>query len=95
MFGGAGFYLGGEFFGLLYGERLYFRVSDETVGHYTKRKMKPFAPFAHKGRPGAKGYYEVPLEILESADELVQWARAAQQAPPLTKAKPNHVRGKR
>ena len=44
MFGGAGFYLDGEFFGILYEERLYFRVSPETIGEYTARKMKPFAP---------------------------------------------------
>ena len=61
MFGGAGFYLDGEFFGILYKERLYFRVSADTIADYTSRKMKPFAPFeGKKGR--SRGYYEVPLE---------------------------------
>ncbi len=45
--------------------------------------MKPFEPFeGKKGR--SRGYYEVPLEIVESADDLVRWAKAAQRTPPLT-----------
>ena len=80
MFGGAGFYLDGEFFGILYEERLYFRVSPETIGEYTARKMKPFAPFG--GTHGeSRGYYEVPLEILENPNDLITWARAAQRTP--------------
>jgi len=87
MFGGAGFYLEGKFFGILYKDHLYFRVSTDTIDHYKSRKMKPFAPF--EGRKGeSRGYYEVPIEILESADDLVKWARAAQRTPPLTRKKP-------
>jgi DNA transformation protein len=79
MFGGAGFYLDGSFFGILYKEHLYFLVSDETIGEYKKRKAKPFEPF--EGRKGkSKGYYEVPVEILESPEDLVKWARAAARA---------------
>jgi len=85
MFGGAGFYLDGEFFGLLYKERLYFRVSAETIDDYKRRKMKPFEPFKTRGQ--AQGYYEVPLEILESPEDLVKWAKAAQQTPPMTTRK--------
>ena len=78
MFGGFGLYLDGDFFGILYKQRLYFRVSADTIKDYTSRKMKPFAPF--EGRKGkSRRYYEVPLEIVESRDDLVQWARAARQ----------------
>ena len=48
MFGGAGFYCAGDFFGILFKDRLYFRVSDETVGEYQKRGMKPFEPFKNR-----------------------------------------------
>lgn len=76
MFGGAGFYLDGSFFGILYKEHLYFRVSAKTIGEYKKRKAKPFDPF--KGRKGKSlGYYEVPLEILESPRDLVTWTKKA------------------
>ncbi|HUQ87241.1 MAG TPA: TfoX/Sxy family protein, partial [Vicinamibacterales bacterium] len=79
MFGGAGLYLDGSFFGILYKQHLYFRVSEKTIGQYQKRKAKPFEPF--EGRKGkSKGYYEVPLEILESPVDLVKWARAAAHA---------------
>ena len=77
MFGGAGFYLDGQFFGILFKERLYFRVSDDTIGEYKKRKMKPFKPFEGKGKGSSRKYYEVPVEIIESADDLVKWAREA------------------
>ena len=76
MFGGAGFYLDGTFFGILYKEHLYFRVSEKTIREYKKHKAKPFDPF--KGRKGKSlGYYEVPVEILESPLDLVSWARQA------------------
>jgi DNA transformation protein len=75
MFGGAGFYCAGDFFGILFKDRLYFRVSDETVGEYQTRGMKPFEPF--KNRAGSKRYYEVPADVLENPDELVRWAKRA------------------
>ena len=76
MFGGAGFYLDGEFFAILFRQRLYFRVSDDTVGEYTKRKAKPFKPFKMRNT-SSRNYYEVPVDILESPDSLMKWARAA------------------
>lgn len=86
MFGGAGLYLDGDFFGILYKERLYFRVSADTIADYTSRKMQPFEPF--EGRQGqSRGYYEVPLEVVESPADLVTWARAAQRTPPRTARK--------
>jgi DNA transformation protein and related proteins len=79
MFGGAGIYRGGTFFGILYKEHLYFRVSPETITEYKRRKMKPFEPF--EGRRGtSKHYYAVPVEVLESPIDLVEWARAAERA---------------
>jgi DNA transformation protein len=78
MFGGTGLYLDDVFFGIIYSDRLYFRVSDETIDEYKKRKMKPFKPFA--GKSGSKRYYEVPLEILESPVDLVRWARKASKS---------------
>ena len=75
MFGGTGLYLDGVFFGIVYADRLYFRVSDATIDEYKMRKMKPFKPF--EGKSSSKRYYEVPLEILESPVDLVRWARKA------------------
>ncbi len=93
MFGGVGFYLHGEFFGLLYKDRLYFRVSPDTISKYKDRGMKPFTPFEGQKKTSL-GYYEVPVEILESPDALVAWARAAHAAPRKAPAKRN-ARGHR
>ena len=40
-----------------------------------------------KKKGESRGYYEVPLEILESADDLIEWAQAAQRTPPLSDKK--------
>ncbi len=86
MFGGAGFYLDGEFFGILYKERLYFRVSADTIERLHEPQDE--AVRAVRGQEGqSRGYYEVPLEILESPADLVTWAGAAQRTPPLTARK--------
>ena len=79
MFGGAGFYLDGEFFGILYKQHLYFRVSPNTIADYKKRKMKPFKPFEGK-RGSSKNYYQVPVDVIESPRDLIAWARKAAQA---------------
>jgi DNA transformation protein and related proteins len=79
MFGGAGFYLDGTFFGILYKQHLYFRVSAQTIDDYKKRKMKPFRPFEGK-KGSSKNYYQVPLEVLESPPDLAKWARRAVKA---------------
>lgn len=75
MFGGTGLYLEDAFFGIIYSDRLYFRVSADTIDEYKQRKMKPFKPF--EGKSGSRRYYEVPLDILESPADLVRWARKA------------------
>lgn len=93
MFGGAGFYLDGEFFGILYEERLYFRVSPETIGEYKARKAKPFAPFGG-ARGESRGYYEVPVEIIESPGDLIKWARAAHRSPPMSSTKKRVTRSR-
>ena len=80
MFGGAGFYRNGSFFGILHKEHLYFRVSAGTIGDYTSRKAKAFNPVKGRKRTKTPGYYEVPVEVLESPRDLVSWARKAVQA---------------
>ena len=79
MFGGAGFYADGVFFGILYEQHLYFRVSAATIDEYKRRKMKPFRPFEGK-KGSSKRYYQVPPEIIESPGDLVAWARQAARA---------------
>ena len=74
MFGGHGLYQDETFFGIVHRGRLYFKIDESTVGEYRKCKMKPFRPNA---RQTLKSYYQVPVEIIEDADELHEWAEAA------------------
>lgn len=74
MFGGIGLYSDGLFFGLIDDDTLYFKTSDANVEAYRSRNMPKFMPFPD--RTGAvMGYHQVPADIIEDADSLVDWAR--------------------
>jgi len=74
MFGGFGLYQDETFFGIIHRGRLYFKIDDTTVAEYRKRKMKPFRPSA---KQTLKSYYQVPVDIIEDAEQLAEWAEAA------------------
>lgn len=73
MFGGVGIYSRGTFFALIAEDILYFKVDDTTRPAYEERGSQAFNPFG-KGR---MNYYELPEDILEDAEELREWMRAA------------------
>jgi DNA transformation protein len=83
MFGGYGLYARDVFFACVDDGRLYFRVDDSTRPRYVERGMGPFAPMADMVM---KSYYEVPVDVIEDAGELVRWARDARAAAPKKKA---------
>lgn len=76
MFGGAGIYHDGAFFGLVADDTLYFKVDDRSRQDYTDAGMGPFKPFGTY----AMSYYEVPADVLEDPDELGLWAKKAFEA---------------
>lgn len=78
MFGGKGLYWKDQIFGLIDEGRLYFRVSPATAVAYEEKGSQPFEPWSGHVM---KGYYEVPANILEDADEAVAWAREAWLLP--------------
>lgn len=76
MFGGVGLYSGEVFFGIIANDTVFFKVDDSTRESYTSRSCEPFRPY--KDRPEVSmSYFQVPADVLEDADELVQWARTA------------------
>ena len=92
MFGGLGLYSGEWFFALIDDDVLFFKVDDANRDDYTSRGMKAFMPFP--GQPSL-GYFQVPEDVIEEAEELTRWARrsveVAQRAclkKPRKKAKP-------
>ena len=75
MFGGIGLYDSGVFFGIIANDTLYLKVDAKTRAAYEARGSSAFAPYPD--RPATMQYYEVPVGVLESAPELVRWARDA------------------
>jgi DNA transformation protein len=73
MFGGVGLYCHGVFFGIIAGDVLYLKTDEKNRGDYERADMPPFRPYPH--RPVTMQYHAVPIAVLESAPELVQWAR--------------------
>lgn len=74
MFGGVGLYLEGLFFALIDDDTLYFKADEATRARYEKAGSRPFCPYP--GEPDrAMGYWQVPAEVLEDAEELAAWAQ--------------------
>ena len=73
MFGGVGLYRRGVFFGIMARDTLFLKVDDRNRLDYKRAKMKPFKPYAH--RTGTMEYFAVPVEVLESPEDLAAWAR--------------------
>jgi DNA transformation protein len=79
MFGGVGLYRAGQFFGLIDDDTLYFKVDDRNRPAYLARGMAPFRPY--RDRPEVSmSYFQVPVEVIEEAELLTQWACAAVRA---------------
>lgn len=76
MFGGVGLYARGVMFGLLSRDMLYLKVDDLTRPSYEAAGMGPFRPYPDSDAM-TFSYYGVPVDVLESAPELVIWARQA------------------
>jgi DNA transformation protein and related proteins len=74
MFGGHGLYLGGDFFAIVYDDRLYFRTDDESRARYQEHGSQVFRP---NERQTLKSYFEVPGDVVEDRERLVEWAAEA------------------
>jgi DNA transformation protein len=75
MFGGVGLYCDGVFFGLIALDVLYLKVDATTRHDYEAAGSRPFRPYPD--RSGTMQYYNVPVDVLESQIDLVEWARKA------------------
>ena len=77
MFGGVGLYLDGLFFALIDDDTLYFKADEASRRRYEAAGSRPFCP--DPSRPEqSMGYWQVPADVLEEPEALVDWARAAQ-----------------
>ncbi|HEY9217095.1 MAG TPA: TfoX/Sxy family protein [Phenylobacterium sp.] len=92
MFGGAGLYRDGLFFGLVSSDVLYLKADDENRPQFEAVGAAQFNPFPDKPGMGSMSYYAAPVEVLEQPDELAEWARRALGA---AARKPTPKRGPR
>ncbi|MEA3226276.1 MAG: TfoX/Sxy family protein [Planctomycetota bacterium] len=75
MFGGAGLYFEGLFFAVVADDILYFKVDDSNRSDYEAESMEAFRPFSDKSM--VMGYYQVPIDVLESKETLKDWSEKA------------------
>ncbi len=80
MFGGFGLYSDTVFFGIVYQGRLYFKTDSKSRSAYVEMGMKPFRPNA---KQTLRTYYEVPLDVLEDTELLLEWAHKAVLSRPI------------
>lgn len=79
MFGAVGLYRGEQFFGLIDDNVLYLKVDDGNRADFLARGMAPFRPYRDKPEY-SMSYYQAPADVIEDAEQLAAWARAAVRA---------------
>lgn len=76
MFGGAGLFLDGLMFGLVIDNTLYLKADAETRALYEAVGCGPMC-YERKGKTVALSYYQLPEEVLDDRDQLVDWVNGA------------------
>lgn len=74
MFGGHGLYCNGVFFGIISEGRLYLKTDENSKRKHIDAGM---GPFRASEKQTLITYYEVPVDVLEDAAALAEWAREA------------------
>ena len=74
MFGGVGIYIDGLFCAFVADETLYFKSDHTSISEFLKAGCCPFL-YSKDGLVQTMQYYRVPDQALDSAEELMYWAR--------------------
>jgi DNA transformation protein len=77
MFGGGGLFCHGVMFGLIAGDRLYFKVGDGNRADFESAGCGPFSYATKNGQHGILSYFEAPDSLFDEQDEMLDWARKA------------------
>jgi DNA transformation protein len=94
MFGGVGLYRGELFFAVIDDDQLHFKVDDSNRATFERAGSQPFRPFPDQP-DYVMSYWQVPAEVIEDAEELAQWARAAVGVALAARAKRSTTRARR
>jgi DNA transformation protein and related proteins len=77
MFSGAAIYCDGVVFALVLRDVLHFKVDDANRNAYEAEGLEPFIYEARGKTVRVEAYRRVPERLLDDADEMLEWARAA------------------
>jgi DNA transformation protein len=90
MFGGAGLYSSGVFFGVVDDDRVYFRVGDGNRDDFKRAGSIAFQPIPDKP---SMAYFSVPTMVVARSERFVEWAKKAVDAARAAKtAKPKRAK---
>ena len=76
MFGGYGIFLDGLMFALIADGTLYLKAGPESRGRFLASGLESFT-YSKKGKQISLSYYQAPLETLEDAENMKDWADLA------------------
>lgn len=77
MFGGWGIHQRETFFAIVHDGRLFLKTNAATRGRFESRGS---GPFQATERQTLRRYWEVPVEVLEDDDALLEWATESVRA---------------
>lgn len=80
MFGGYGIYLDETMSAIIVKDTLFFKVTGLNQADYEAAGTGPFLFVPKSGKPSKMSYWEVPAEVLENKELLVDWFRTAHRA---------------
>jgi DNA transformation protein and related proteins len=76
FFGGEGICSGEIMFGMIFGERIYFKTDERTREAFVAEGCQPFS-FQKRGETIVTGWYAIPDRLYDDPDELARWAQQA------------------
>jgi DNA transformation protein and related proteins len=83
MFGGAGLYSAGVFFGVVDENRVYLRIGDGNRDDFRRAGSVAFQPMPDKP---SMAYFSVPTSVIARSERFVEWATKAVVAAKEAKA---------
>ncbi|MEL6360791.1 MAG: TfoX/Sxy family protein [Pseudomonadota bacterium] len=87
MFGGAGVYCDELFFAILDDEAIYLKADDKTRATFEDAGLAAFSFEMKDGTAATMSYYEVPPDIFDDEEALLDWTGLALEAAKRTAAK--------
>lgn len=85
-----GVYFGETMFGLVTGERIYFKTDEQSRKAFEREGSSTLTYVARNGERIVTSYWEIPERLYDEPDALAEWARRAYEvalASPTAKRK--------